>query len=40
MERLFSANKNVHVMGDFNIDLLKCERSNFSHNFQSFKAVI
>ena len=33
VERLASANKNVYVIGDFNIDLLKCETSKFSHEF-------
>ena len=33
IERLTTVNKAVYVMGDFNIDLLKCEKSNFSHDF-------
>ena len=33
VERLASTNKNVYVFGDFNIDLLKCETSKFSHEF-------
>ena len=43
VERLASANKNVYVIGDFNIDLLKCETSKFSHEFlltlQSFYLI-
>ena len=33
LERLSSANKPICVMGDFNIDLLKSETCDFSHNF-------
>ena len=43
VERLASANKNLYVIGDFNIDLLKCETSKFSHDFlltlQSFYLI-
>ena len=43
VERLASANKNVYVIGDFNIDLLKCETSKFSREFlltlQSFYLI-
>ena len=33
IERLSSTNKPIYVMGDFNIDLLKSETCDFSHNF-------
>ena len=33
IEKLTSLNKNVVIMGDFNIDLLKCETSQISHDF-------
>ena len=33
LERLGSTNKPIYVMGDFNIDLLKSETCDFSHNF-------
>ena len=33
IEKLTSLNKNVFIMGDFNIDLLKCETSQISHDF-------
>ena len=33
LERLSSTNKPIYVMGDFNIDLLKSETCDFSHNF-------
>ena len=33
LERLSSTNKLIYVIGDFNIDLLKSETCDFSHNF-------
>ena len=33
IERLSSTKKPIYVMGDFNIDLLKSETCDFSHNF-------
>ena len=33
LEKLSSSDKAVYLMGDFNIDLLKCEISDYSHNF-------
>ena len=33
LERLSSTNKPIYLMGDFNIDLLKSETCDFSHNF-------
>ena len=33
IEKFAMTNKAIYVMGDFNIDLLKCETSHFSHNF-------
>lgn len=33
LEKLSSSDKVVYLMGDFNIDLLKCEISDYSHNF-------
>jgi len=35
LERLSSTNKPIYVMGDFNIDLVKSETCDFSHNFLS-----
>ena len=33
VEKFALTNKAIYMMGDFNIDLLKCEISHFSHNF-------
>ena len=33
MEELTSLDKNVLIIGNFNIDLLKCETSQISHDF-------
>ena len=33
LEKLGSSDKAVYLMGDFNIDLLKCEIPDYSHNF-------
>ena len=33
LEKLSSSDKVVYLMSDFNIDLLKCEISDYSHNF-------
>jgi hypothetical protein len=33
IEEIVSSGKAVYVMGDFNVDLLKCERSQISHDF-------
>ena len=33
IEKWTPLNKNVFIMGDFNIDLLKCETSQISHDF-------
>ena len=30
-----SSGKHVVIMGDFNIDLLKCDSSSYSHDFMS-----
>ena len=33
LEKVSSSDKVVYLMGDFNIDLLKSEVSDYSHNF-------
>ena len=33
IEKLASSGKNIVTMGDFNIDLLKCASSSYSHDF-------
>ena len=33
VEKFALTNKAIYIMGDFNIDLIKCEISHFSHNF-------
>ena len=35
IEKLASSGKHIVVMGDFNIDLLKCASSSYTHNFLS-----
>ena len=41
IEKLVSDDKDVYIMGDFNIDLLKCETSQVSQDFCfPFEAVI
>ena len=35
IEKFASSGKDIVVMGDFNIDLLKCESSNYSQDFLS-----
>ena len=35
IEKFTSSGKHVVIMGDFNIDLLKCDSSSYSHNFIS-----
>ena len=42
IEKLVSGDKTVYIMGDFNIDILKCETSQINHDFfyYLFKAVI
>lgn len=34
-EKLASSGKHIVIMGDFNIDLLKCTSSSYSHHFLS-----
>ena len=33
IEELVSMDKTIYIMGDFNVDLLKCEKSRISQNF-------
>jgi hypothetical protein len=33
IEELVSSDKVIYIMGDFNVDLLKCEKSQISHDF-------
>ena len=33
--KFMSSGKDIVIMGDFNIDLRKCESSNYSHDFLS-----
>ena len=41
IEKFTPSGKDIVIMGDFNIDLLKCELSNHSHDFlSSIKVVI
>ena len=35
IEKFTSSGKHVVIMGDFNIDLLKCDLSSYSHDFIS-----
>ena len=35
IEKFTSSGKHVVIMGDFNIDLLKCDTSSYSHDFMS-----
>ena len=35
IEKFTYSRKDIVIMGDFNIDLLKCESSNYSHDFLS-----
>ena len=35
IEKFVSSRKHVVIMGDFNIDLLKCHTSSYSHDFLS-----
>ena len=35
IEKFVSSGKHVVIMGDFNIDLLKCHTSSYSHDFLS-----
>ena len=35
IEKLASSGKHIVIMGDFNIDLLKCASSSYSHDFLS-----
>ena len=35
IEKFTYSGKDIVIMGDFNIDLLKCESSNYSHHFLS-----
>ena len=35
IEKFTYSRKDIVIMGDFNIDLVKCESSNYSHNFLS-----
>ena len=35
IEKFASSGKNIVIMGDFNIDLLKCASSSYSHDFLS-----
>ena len=35
LEKLASSGKHIVIMGDFNIDLLKCASSSYSHEFLS-----
>ena len=35
IEKLASSGKHIVIMGDFNIDLLKCASSSYTHNFLS-----
>ena len=40
IEKFTSSGKDIVIMGDFNIDLLKCESSNYCHDFLSSLQVV
>jgi len=40
IEKLASSGKHIVIMGDFNIDLLKCASSSYSHDFFDFPSKL